>query len=66
MNQFNDNQKMHQFMGVELNIQTWNLLEKKDRDEKDDKRMIYFAKASYIIGDNLLIISQLMNKGGNG
>ena len=33
-------------MGVELNIQTWNLLEKKDRDEKDDKRMIYFAKAS--------------------
>ena len=37
---------MHQFMGVELNMQTWNLLEKKDRDEKDDKRMIYFAKAS--------------------
>jgi len=33
-------------MGVELNMQTWNLLEKKDRDEKDDKRMIYFAKAS--------------------
>ena len=37
---------MHQFMGVELNMQTWNLLEKKDKDEKDDKRMIYFAKAS--------------------
>ena len=46
MNQSNENQKMHQFMGVELNMQTWNLLEKKDRDEKDNKRMIYFAKAS--------------------
>ena len=46
MNQSNDNQKMHQFMGVELNMQTWNLLEKKERDEKDDKRMIYVAKAS--------------------
>ena len=46
MNQSNENQKMHQFMGVELNMQTWNLLEKKDRDEKDDKRMIYFAEAS--------------------
>ena len=33
-------------MGVELNMQTWNLLDKKDRDERDDKRMIYFAKAS--------------------
>ncbi len=46
MNQSNDNQKMHQFMGVELNIQTWNLLAKKDRNEKDDIRMIFFAKAS--------------------
>jgi hypothetical protein len=46
MIQSNGNKKMHQFMGVELNIQTWNLLEKKDRDEKDDKRMIYFAKSS--------------------
>ena len=33
-------------MGMELNMQTWNLIEKKDRDEKDDKRMIYFAEAS--------------------
>ena len=46
MNQSNDNQKMHQFMGVDLNIQTWNLIAKKDRDEKDDIKMIFFAKAS--------------------
>ena len=33
-------------MGIELNVQTWNLLEKVDRDENDGRRMLYFAKAS--------------------
>ena len=33
-------------MGIEMNIQTWNLLEKEDRNEKDDARMINFAHAS--------------------
>ena len=33
-------------MGIEMNIQTWNLLGKEDRKEQDDIRMINFAKAS--------------------
>ena len=33
-------------MGIEMNIQTWNLLGKEDRNEKDDARMINFAHAS--------------------
>ena len=33
-------------MAIELNVQTWNLLGKKDRNENDDKRMLFFAKAS--------------------
>ncbi len=33
-------------MGIEMNIQTWNLLEKKDRKKQGDTRMINFAKAS--------------------
>ena len=33
-------------MGIELNLQTWNLLDKKDKNENDDKRMLFFAKAS--------------------
>ena len=33
-------------MGIEMNIQTWGLLDKKDRSEKDNNRMINFAKAS--------------------
>ena len=33
-------------MGIELNVQTWNLLDKKDRNKNDDKRMLFFAKAS--------------------
>ena len=34
------------YMGIELNIQTWNLLEKTDRNENDGRRMLFFAKAS--------------------
>ncbi len=33
-------------MGIEMNIQTWNLLGTDDRNEQDDARMIHFAKAS--------------------
>lgn len=41
-----DEQKMHHCMGIEMNIQTWKLLDKKDRNEKDNARMINFANAS--------------------
>ena len=33
-------------MGIEMNIQTWNLLGKENRNEKDNVRMINFAKSS--------------------
>ena len=33
-------------MGIEMNIQTWRILGKEERNEKDDIRMINFAKAS--------------------
>ena len=46
MNEVSDEQKMHHDMGIEMNIQTWNLLEKEGRNEKDDARMISFAHAS--------------------
>ena len=41
-----DEQKMHHYMGIEMNIQTWNLLGQNDRKEQDDVRMVMFAKAS--------------------
>ena len=41
-----EEQKMHHYVGIEMNIQTWNLLGKKDRTEKDDTKMINFAKSS--------------------
>ena len=40
------NKDNHHYMGIEMNIQTWNLLNKKDRNEQEDLRMINFAKAS--------------------
>ena len=46
MGEFTDEGKMHHYLGIEMNIQTWNLLGKDDRNEKDDDRMINFAKAS--------------------
>ena len=45
-NQFTEDQKLHHYMGIEMNIQTWNLLGKDNRNEQDDQRMISFAKAS--------------------
>ena len=46
MNEFRDEEKLHQYMGIEMNIQTWNLLVKDDRNEQEDIRMLNFAKAS--------------------
>ena len=46
MSEVTEEQKMHHYMGIEMNIQTWNLLGKEDRNEKDDARMINFAHAS--------------------
>ena len=33
-------------MGIEMNIQTWNILGKENRNEQDDVRMVNFARAS--------------------
>jgi len=46
MSKVTDEQKMHHYMGIEMNIQTWNLLGKEDGNDKDDARMINFAHAS--------------------
>ena len=39
-------------MGIEMNIQTWNLLGKEDENEKDDARMINFAHVVQVLGAN--------------
>jgi tetratricopeptide (TPR) repeat protein len=44
--EYTDEQKLHHFLGIELNMQTWNLLGMKNRKDKDDARMIAFAKGS--------------------
>ena len=36
----------HHYLGVELNQQTWALLAQEDRGERDNKRMLHFAKGS--------------------
>ena len=43
MGEFTDEQKMHHYMGIEMNIQTWNLLGKEDHNKQDDARMINFG-----------------------
>ena len=40
------NNNNHHYMGIEMNNQTWSLLDKNDRHEQDDIRMINYAKAS--------------------
>ena len=40
------NNNNHHYMGIEMNMQTFELLDKKDRSKKDNIRMINFAKAS--------------------
>ena len=46
MNESKEKENIHHYMGIELNVQTWNLLDKEERSENDDKRMLFFAKAS--------------------
>jgi hypothetical protein len=46
MNVEHDELKMHHYMAIEMNIQTWNLLQKDERSDKDDRRMINYAHAS--------------------
>ena len=46
MKKYNDEQKMHHYMGRQMNNQTWGLLGKTDRCKEDDEKMVYFAKAS--------------------
>ena len=46
MTQITEYQKMHHYMCIEMNMQTWGLLEKKDRSEQGNIRMVMFAKAS--------------------
>lgn len=37
---------IHHFLGIDLNMQVWNLLGKTDRDQNDNNRMVAFAKGS--------------------
>ena len=46
MKQYNDEGKMHHYMGKQMNNQTWGLLSKTDRSEDDNEKMVYFAKVS--------------------
>ena len=46
MTELSSEQKLHHYMGIEMNMQTWNLLGEKDRTEQDDTRMLNLAKAS--------------------
>ncbi|MBC8527233.1 MAG: hypothetical protein H8D22_10370 [Candidatus Cloacimonetes bacterium] len=39
-------EKMHHYMGIEMNIQTWNLLGKEKRTDEENAKMIYCALAS--------------------
>ncbi|MDY0017085.1 MAG: hypothetical protein RBS89_04540 [Candidatus Delongbacteria bacterium] len=46
MDKYELDPNIHHYMGIELNMQVWNLLGKPDRDQNDNNRMIAFAKAS--------------------
>ena len=37
---------IHHYLGIEMNMQTWNLLMKKDRNEQENNRMIALVYAS--------------------
>ena len=50
MSKVTNEQKMHHYMGIEMNIQIWNLLWKEGGNEKDDARMINFAHVVQILG----------------
>ena len=38
MTEFSNEEKLHHYMNIEMNMQTWNLLGEKDRTEQDDTR----------------------------
>ena len=46
MTEFSNEEKLHHYMGIEMNNQTWNLLDKDGWNEQEDIRMLNFAKAS--------------------
>ncbi len=46
MTELTVDQKMHNYMAIEMNIQTWNLLTKEDRNPQESTKMIYCALAS--------------------
>ena len=46
MSEITEEQYMHHYMGIEMNIQTWNLLGKKERSEQNETRMLNYAQAS--------------------
>lgn len=37
---------IHHYLGIELNMQVWDLINKNDRDQSDNNRMIAFAMGS--------------------
>ena len=46
------NNNNHHYMAIEMNNQTWSLLDKKDRSEQDDIRMINYAKETLKITED--------------
>lgn len=46
MDNFSKEAEFHHYMAIEMNIQTWNILQQNERGKKDETRMINFAKAS--------------------
>ena len=38
---------IHRYLGIELNRQTWFLLDKKDHDKLENQRMVAFAHGSF-------------------
>ena len=46
MSEFTLSEKTHHYLGIEMNIQTWNLLQKNNRSQEENVRMINYALAS--------------------
>ena len=49
MSKVTEEQKMHHYMGIEMNIQTWSLLGKEDRNEQDNAGMVNFVRHHYML-----------------
>ena len=50
MGEFTEEEKLHHYMGIEMNILTWNLLGKDNRDEKDNAGLL--LSFSFILREN--------------